>query len=249
MSLDLDAASAVSLYMLQKNITIDNVVFVSADFDGKGMAEEDIAIDIFVEGKGIKGNPSAFSSILHIIDKKYKKPFAELSKFIDAHDYTGNWKTAYVVDDNENIPTILETFRWLRRTNDDEALLTIWFLVIKGIWLSYLDFIKAQKYADNAKWEKSVAIIEGKCPLQTSSILFKNGASFVVYNDGNNIGVMRSPDNEINLGEHLKKWFPDWFHHPNGILSCWGSVKSPKEFPYGISATYVAEIVSTLLNK
>jgi len=249
LSLDLDAASSVSLYLLcNPNLSVTDVVFVPADFDGKTMKYEDVAIDIYAGDKGIKGDKSAFSSILNIVDKRYKNAFLSMSKFIDAHDSTGDWKSAYNVPKDEKIPTILDTFRWYKRSiKEDKLILNHWASVINGVWLSYNDYNRAKKLALRAQWDGPyVAIIKGSAPLQTCSILFDMGADFVVYESGNNIGVIRSNNNKEHLGNHLVKWFPDWFHHPDGFLSCWGSNKAPKEQPYDTTAEYVAELVTPL---
>lgn len=248
-SLDLDAASSVALYMLHNpRIKLFDVCFVPADYDGATMDEGDLAFDIYAGGKGLKGDKSAFSAVLKIVDRKYQPAFNDVAKFIDIHDSTGDWKIAYDVPKEERLPTMLDTFRWMKRTiNHDGFLLHNWEKVIRGTWLSYNDFNKAKKIANKARWVgPKVALIEGQAPMQTCSILFNIGAEFVIYEDGNNIGVIRSSKSKVNLGEHLSKWFPDWFHHPDGFLSCWGSIKAPKDTSSGVSIDFVSEIVSTI---
>jgi hypothetical protein len=231
-----------------QSIEIYDVQFVPADYDGSTMQEGDLALDIYAGGKGIKGDKSAFSSVLRIVDKKYAPAFKDVATFIDVYDSTGDWKFAYGIPNSERIPTMLDTFRWMKRTIEhDGVILYNWCDIIKGVWLSYNDFNKAKKLANKARWVgRKVALIEGRAPMQTYSILFNIGAEFVIYEDGNNLGVIRSNKSKINLGESLVKWFPDWFHHPDGFLSCWGSAKAPKDKPSGVSIDFVSEIVSTL---
>ena len=55
LSLDLDAASSVSLYLLDNpNLSLNDVKFVPADYDGTAMKYEDVAIDITLGAKELK---------------------------------------------------------------------------------------------------------------------------------------------------------------------------------------------------
>jgi len=248
LSLDLDAASAVSLYLLDNHmLSCEDVVFVPADFDGKDMATEDVAIDIYAGGKGIKGTKSAFSTVLNNeVENKYKSAFTNVSYFIDIVDTTHGLSSRELP--NDGVPTMLDTFRWLKKScNSDKYLLQQWSHVISGIWHSHKDYLKAVSAAKTAVWEGNVAIIKGIVPLQTSTLLFNSGAELVVYESGFNMGVMRSPKCNVHIGRKLKDFLPEWFHHPDGFLSCWGTNKAPKDIPSDYSVDFVADLASALV--
>ncbi len=252
--LDLDAASAVSLFLLANpKYKIQNVRFVSAEFS-KPLGPTDVALDIHANGQGIKGfKTSAFSEVLKIIDKKYRPCFQNLADFVDAHDSTGNWKGVYGLPKNFNLPNILDFFRAYQRAHPgrDADMLRVWYAYIKGLWLSYQDFQKAKKVIkdkNKVRWIKAehTVLVKGKVPQQVFSLLFDHGARFVIYDRENTMGVMRSPKEKTHIGDNIKWLLPEWFHHPSGFLSCWGTVKCPKDKPCGEDPEYIAEIVSNI---
>jgi len=252
--LDLDAASAVSLFLLSnQNYHINNVHFVSAEYNGP-MGPDDIAIDIFAGTRGIKGHESsAFSEILNMIAPKYDPAFRPMATFIDAHDSSGDWKAVYGLPKSFNVPTILDFFRGYQRAfpGQDATLLRTWFAYIRGLWLSHQDFQKAKKLVnkknDKITWVKDqhTVLVVGKVPQQVFSLLFDKGARFVVYERENTMGIMRAPKETTHIGSKIEWMLPDWFHHPSGFLSCWGTVKCPKDVHCGQSSERIAEYVSS----
>lgn len=239
LNLDIDAASSVALYLITKRD--DNVQFVSADFIPK-LEVNDVAIDITAGGMGLKGDKSAFSLILSMSPKKYQLAFEKLAVMIDAYDSTGTYPK---VPGYPGV-TIIDTFNYLKRgIGLDQELLKAWKPVIEGIFFSWRDFQSATKEANTAEFVGKVAIIKN-APRQTHSILFDKGVEFVVYEDNFNLGVIRNPRSNKNLGNHLRKDLPEWFHHPKGFLSCWGCNKAPKFVASEISAETLAEMVNSL---
>jgi len=238
-----------------------------ADYDGSTMEPDDIALDIEANGKGEKGRIvtrgiktfvlSAFSLVVEKIeDVKMQKAYEDLSVFIDALDSTGNWVTAYyphIVGDTKEarkIPTILDTFFALKHFYglDDLGLLKAWKPVMDGFWKRQLSDLRAEHEAKDAQWPfDHVAIISSSKEPSTMAKVHAQGAHFIIYEDGNNLGVKRSNKLDVNLGKHLQEMLPNWFHHKAGFLSCWGSHKAPKTTPPDISATKLAELVSQIV--
>jgi len=250
-SLDIDAASTVALLMMHLNTNIENVEFVPADWEGP-LQEKDIAVDISLGIKGI--NSSAFTEIHRgLPEGDLKEAFKPLSKFINSYDKTGQWTSLYPIDKKtgKEVPTMLTVFHALKETADnDKELLAFWHIIIVGIYQSYESLQIAKKQVRRVEWPyPEVAVIRGKTKPQLCSLLFSKGAKFIVYEEGNTMGVMRSPDHWVNVGTLLKPHFPDWFHHPDGFLSCWGSRKSPKETPPNTSTERVTELVSTIITQ
>ena len=96
---DLDSTSSIfTVRKLVKGFSISVNEFVPADFDGKGMRPEDIAVDITVGGKGLKGNPDengkVHSCFRLLIEKYASKELQEtlhpLVQFIDSQDTFGS---------------------------------------------------------------------------------------------------------------------------------------------------------------
>lgn len=266
-NMDLDNASAVSLALRIYNLDFDAVHYVGADYDGTTMANDDVAIDIEANGKGEKGRIvtrgnktfvlSAFSLVVEKIKEvKMQKAYSDLAVFIDALDSTGNWVTAYyphIVGDTKEarrIPTILDTFFALKHFYglNDLELLKAWKPIIDGLWNRQLSELRANKEAEDAEWPfDHIAIIYSSKEPATMSKVHAQGAHFIIYEDGNNLGVKRGNKVDVNLGKHLHEVLPDWFHHKAGFLSCWGSHKAPKSTPANISAIKLAEMVSQIL--
>lgn len=242
-NLDIDAASSVWLFKLYHQRD-DEVIFVPADYVPNTAVEyaPDIYIDIPAGGLGWKGEKSAFSEILERTNDEFQEAFKDLKVLIDIKDSTG--ETIRIPGMSSG--TIVDTFIHIKDYygKDDNALLLAWKPVIIGMLSSYRRYQKALRAADRAKMIENIPIIKN-APSQTASILHSRGAEFVVYEDGFNVGVIRSNSSKKNLGELLRDRLPTWFHHKSGFLSCWGCNKAPKYSPADISAEELAEIVST----
>jgi|SaaInl7_150m_RNA_FD_contig_21_2022702_length_959_multi_11_in_0_out_0_2 hypothetical protein len=248
---DLDAAFSASLVKLHNSDKKCTIEFVSADHDGVGLDTDSIIVDLEAGGKGLKGDKSAFSSYLNMYCKNtYKEAFTNLSRFIDAQDSTGDWSTGYEIygEGMESIPTLQYLFNSLRSSyDDDKALVNFAHNVLIGELKNYKKYRKALVEAEEAEWVyNNIAITKG-VETQTTGILFSKGADFVIYEDGNNLGVLRSKYlAEVNLGNKLKSELPSWFHHESGFLSSWGTRKAIKSTPPSISSEQLAGIIHTL---
>jgi len=249
---DLDAAFSAALVRLNNCDKKCDIKFIPADHDGVGLDDGDsIIVDVYAGGKGLKGDKSAFSSYLSMhCNNVYQEAFSNLANFIDAQDSTGDWTTGYEIygDGIDSIPTLQYLFNSLRSSfDDDEALVNFAHNVLIGDLANYKKLKKALLEADESEWVyNNIAITKGK-EVQTTGILFSRGADFVIYENGNNLGVLRSKYlTKINLGDKLKKELPSWFHHESGFLSSWGTRKAVKSAPPSISSEQLAGLVHTL---
>ena len=268
--MDLDNASAVSLAMLIFDIPVENVHFMSADWENPDKLDNILIIDMF---SGIKGEQkldkhgntlvlSAFSSILEMYGGKDKqKCFDDLANFIDAQDSTGDWRTAYpeIVFSHtaSRMPTILTAFFAFKNyfginlfgSESDKEFLKEWIKIIKGIQQSYDAYQIAKVEAQSAEWYEDfpIVIMRNQKHPQTTKALWGLGVKVIIYTRDYNIGAVRSNTCDVNLGNGLREFLPDWFHHPAGFLSCWGSWKAPKAKDSGIDPEMLAEWVSELL--
>ena len=259
---DLDNASSVALALLKYNkLTLNDIIFVSGNFDGKEMVGNDIALDIEAGGKGEKGNVisvdgrirvlSAFSLFLGSMDTEYQDAFEDLSIFIDAIDSTGTWALGYDLDGVDtlaSLPTLEQVFFAVKHQFKDDLTVTMfWSKIIQGFWKRHKSDLRASTEATKAKWPyERIAIMSDSSEPTTMGRLFRQGADFVIYENGYNLGVKRSNALDIDLSYYLKDMLPDWFHHKAGFLSCWGSKKAPQTAPTYISAEKLADMVSTI---
>lgn len=99
----------------------------------------------------------------------------------------------------------------------------------------------------------SIAYYEGRATPYVSQYLFgREGVSFIVYKDGNNIGISRNAEIERPDLNDIKSYInklasederDSWFYHPSGFLACRGSKKNPAGEPSSIELN---ALVSTL---
>lgn len=268
-NVDLDCASVVCLAMMNnqisKDLTPSVVKLVPADWEIDDTVEnDDLILDLFAGDKGeiaLVGDRmtvgSAFSMYLkEHCSASWQMAFKNLADFIDAEDISGDWRTAYYgmdgVEDSHTIPTVHDTFLSVKAQMNETSsggysrdidTIKHWFTFIQGTLVRHYKWKHAKKVADKCQVLDGLVAIATSANSIVSRVLFDQGAEFVVYSHGNNIGVLRHPESTVNIGKVLSDQFPEWFHHPGGFLSCWGSLKAPKETPYPAEADYVAELM------
>jgi hypothetical protein len=272
-NVDIDCASVVCLALINTGQSIalpgmdtaHQIVFVPADWEKDDtFVEGDLILDLFAGDKGdfvdtVDGIVvrSAFSKYLRErCSKDFLAAFSNLADFIDAEDTTGDWRTGYygmdAVEESKTIPTVHDAFLSIkafcrdRTPNGERSDLTIiqhWFGFISGTLARYYKWKHAKKVANKCQVLEGLVGILKSSNSMVSRVLFDQGAEFVVYEHGYNIGVLRHPESKVNIGKVLSEQFPEWFHHPGGFLSCWGSLKAPKYTSYPADAEYVAELM------
>lgn len=84
----------------------------------------------------------------------------------------------------------------------------------------------------NVNGYKVAIVIEKKSPFITG-LLYEKGVDFLIYKEGNNIGISRSPFRSSPSLTELKKYIEEdgWFFHASGFLACRGSIKYPASTP------------------
>ena len=105
-----------------------------------------------------------------------------------------------------------------------------------------------------------VAVVENK-PHAVNQYLFEHeGVDFIIFKDGNNLGITRNamvnkPDlNRLKpaLEERLREKgkpeeFKEWFFHPAGFIVARGTRKHPAETPSVLTPQDLLELLSTIL--
>jgi len=252
-SLDIDAASASALLMYHMfgNFVPDQVTFVPSDWSGQ-LSEGDFAVDIQTggfKGKQITSSKegvavlSSFSLVLKFLARPaYTEVYASLAEYLDIID--SNPPGCY--SDKLSLQSVFNYLKAFCKT--DPLLLRAWYQIIAGMMSSSNDLNKARKQSNRVQYYGQIVYYNGKYNLQLPGLIFRNkNILFFVYEFDNNIGVLRSPKYpRINMGEGLKIYLPDWFHHPSGFLTCWGGYKCPKKFPSEVSLERLIEFLLTI---
>jgi len=77
----------------------------------------------------------------------------------------------------------------------------------------------------------------------------KKGADFVIYEDGNNMGIVISDTVARAVAPELGRALPGWFVHASGFLVAWGTKKAQKEVPSGFKLKEIADIINGVYNE
>lgn len=229
---DLDAITATwatSRLWLKEEVEL---VFVSAHSDGSEFSEDDIIIDIYAGGKGIKGQMDdqdvQHSAFAYLVDKygseEDKTALAELVAFVDAQDSYGSAIAYLAPEINEHARDVLAFSainavhrgfqRWTfecglysSQEERDQALCELMWKSLDGMYLNGLSRLKAEQEADVLPQyfaSGKIVFLDNARYRATSYIVRKRGALLVVYRDGNNLGVTSN----ASLGDRLRMDHP-----------------------------------------
>jgi len=247
-NVDLDAACSV--WAAQKFVAgmdTAGVVFVPANWQGP-LADGDIAVDIEAGGEGWKGlkDPdgtvhSCFSLILQgWAGKENREALSCLEQFVDAQDAHGSAVKWLTGTDNEvlsrtGLNAVLRALQ-ARHPRNDALVVERMSEILDGMLLAGRSRIRAEKEADLANVYGQVAVVVNSKEFATNGILFERGMRFVVYVDGNNLGVIREGTETVRTDHPTIRAvveaageLDEWFAHPAGFLFCRGSRKAPAE--------------------
>ena len=264
-SVDLDAVASVWFTRrLVPGFLEASVAFKPANWDGTGLEDGDIALDIAAGGKGFKGieNPDGTVSacfkglLVRHGSEEVQIALANLADYVDAHDSRGNAFKFLAPDLDENAGRILGAaslnvvLRAIQAVNprNDGVVVEKMGEIFDGILEMNLAKVRAVAEADRAELfgGGAVALVENSKEFGTNGILFDRGVQAVIYVDGNNLGAIRAGSCQVRMdclagiveasGESA-----DWFGHPAGFLYCRGSRKAPAETPSAVNPRELAE--------
>jgi hypothetical protein len=258
-NVDLDAAASV---WFAQNFIIDpprsaELVFVSANWDGTGMGDEDMALDIRAAGRGIKGYQLSDGTVGSCLDQlvtEYAPRFAQdalrsLVEFVDAQDAHGQAVKRLAPEAGRYAQTVLAdtglngVLRALQAQHpgDDKLVVELMSEIFFGMLKVGEARQRAAAEANRAELigDGRVAIVRDKREMATNAILFDRGVRVVVYQDGHNIGVVREGSETLPMdhpallavihaaGEEIGDGDGKWFVHPAKFMIAWGTLKAP----------------------
>jgi hypothetical protein len=125
--------------------------------------------------------------------------------------------------------------------------------VFDGLFKNALGRLDAEEEADAQEVIGDVAIVRNSKHFATNGILMERGAKFVVYVDGDNMGITRRGDIHLptNIGLEGVPFEEqnEWFVHPAGFLTARGTRKAPAETPSKADPRYIAAALNLALEE
>ena len=269
-NVDLDACASV--WAVEKFVPgyyrDTHVSFVPANWRGtEGVDHTDpegeaLAVDI---SAGIKGlNNCAFAKILwQWAPAEAQKALNPLVRYITAQDQTGCAEAELLGEDGRfmaayGLNAVLNSLRRCYR-NDDVRIVKAMGDIFDGWYEGAEERIQAIPIAEEAARAATarglahVVVVPDGAPAGVNGILYDMGAKALVFQDGNNIGVIRSNKETFHLGDILRESgiLPDgeeWFSHPAGFLVAHGTRKAPATEHTSVDALSLARVVDDAIS-
>lgn len=281
-NVDLDAACAVwALKMFHLPARKARVIFVPVQWTGDEMTPEDIAVDISASGRGIRGyqdgqgkTRSSFAQVVEMYaSPDDQQALRHVVNYVDAHDLYGSGLYPYAAHMPKELKDMLSftslnaVFRAIQATSsgNDSVVIGRMHELLYGMLKAGRGRQRALVEAESDKVEflqddngnDVVAILRDSREFGTTHILFeKYGVRAVVYVDGNNMGVVRHPDEEIRMDDPSLKALVaavgetrEWYAHSSGFIFSHGSRKAPAASPSKVDVEEFAEAVADLFDK
>lgn len=273
-SVDLDAVCSV--WAARQFITgakEASVEFRPANWDGNGMAESDLALDMDAGGRGLKGEKGE-NGIVHscvaLIVGKYASPadqsaLVSLVRFVDTQDAHGSAVKFLAPEASRDVQEVLATtginavLRALQATHPRNDALVVERMseILSGMLQAGRARQRAAAEADKAEILDGgkVAIVANSREFATNAILFdERGVRVIVYVDGHNLGVIRHGEEALRMDHPELRAVvkatgeaSEWFAHPAGFLFCRGSRKAPATDQSRVDPRELAEVAAHLL--
>jgi hypothetical protein len=254
------------------------LVFVPANWDGEGMDDGDLALDIRAGDRGIKGEQrpdgtvgSCFAQLVaEHASSDDQEALARLVAWVDAQDAHGQpveWLAPEASSDVQETLTensISGTLRDLQETlpNDDAVIVELMGKIFSGRLKRGHARHRAHAEADRAELIGAgrVAIVRDKREKATNAILFDRGVRVIVYQDGYDIGVVRANGVALKMdhrellavihaaGEEIGDGRGTWFIHSAKFLLAWGTFNAPATSPSAVRPDDLAAAAAQLLD-
>jgi len=191
------------------------IIFKDANWNGDGMGENDIAVDLFAGGKGIKGvvdeGNRIDSATLEILEKfapHYdQRALENLVCYLNEKDATGDAIESLLPDSDKSRDDFKRIFKMasldgifravqLAFQYDDYKVIQHFSWVFDGMLIQGKKQLKsAEEYSKRAKVHGKknniVFLNMNEAPLSLCDLAFEKGAEIVIYQNGNDIGIKR----------------------------------------------------------
>lgn len=244
---DLDAVSSVWFFMrfiAKKKL---EVKFVPASWSGSDMGPHDVALDIDAGGRGLKGIKTSSGDVHSCFkllvdkyaDKETKIVLKPLVKFIDRSDTYGgiNRVGDFAKNKGRQVTSFIALSLAIRAFSAvhecDQVILARMLELFDGIYKINTGHIKQRELIESAIIVGGTVILSGDHHGSSRGIVFGKGYSALVYQDGNNIGLLTKSGLRADSPEVLRVIASagesrEWFAHPTGFMIARGTRKDPK---------------------
>lgn len=249
---DLDAVMSVSFYAHLIGATVADLELRFVPSNEQVFSADEVILDL--HAPGLKGaDSSCFETMLELVyqagfvgERDYQA-LLPLAQYVTLEDHD----KVYHLERQLRVGTLAELVDSMRGHGDADRDIVLW---AEKAFLTELEsgrsrFKAQQQLLSAAKYSSGriVVLLEG-APHGASAVAFDAGAEFVIYQDGNNVGVVRRHDSEVHLGALLNTKLPDGiFAAPQGYIVAWGSRWYPAKSPAPFSATELAEMLEEAL--
>ncbi len=231
----------------------EEIIFISASWNGYELRENDLALDIYAGGHGIKGDIDSqgrvhscfFKLVSEYGDDEAKKILLSLAKAVDKHDM-GFLSSSFASSDNENKLDSFIALKWMLNnlSEDDEWRKNVFFDFLDNFYQDGVNKLTSkQVILDNTIKVGEVAIFvkdKDQKKFSNRNELFNLlGFSAKVYVDGNHLGVvikndlvdsgLRADHPYVRSVVEKAGEIEQWFSHPSGFMYSWSCEKAPKD--------------------
>lgn len=251
------------------------ICFKPVNWDGTGMEDGDMAVDIYAGGKGIKGEKeesgvvhSCFATIMErYAPQEDGKILDGLITFIDVEDAHGSaveclancdparQKSELSALSATSLCAVLRAFQAIF-PNDDKMIFERMSEIFDGMLEVGRAYRRAEKEADKAEILPGgkVAIVTNAKERGTTSALYRRGVRFIIFVKGNDLGItrertetLRTDHPELRAVVEKAGEISEWYPHPAGFLFCRGSDRCRAETPSKVNPRELAKIAAQLL--
>jgi hypothetical protein len=212
--------------------------------------------------------------------KDHMDAMRPISRFVDVQDSTGNavfelaqqsialtdgWGDSQMATKSKqfialqaaSLTSVIHALATSTKT--DLGLVKAVLPIFDGLLENGLSRLRAEREADNAEIIGDVAVVRNSKEFATNGILFERGIRYVVFVDGNNMGITRGRGETIPCTNALTKviiddsgegWQSDggeWFAHSAGFLLARGTRKAPMDSPSKVDPVELAEVMNQSL--
>jgi len=224
-NIDLDAAASVWAARQFMGAQDAELVFVPANWDGIGLDDGDLALDIRAGGRGIKGMEgtdgtvgSCFASIVaNHASESDRQALLHLSRFVEIQDSTGRaieyFAPAVTEFDQNTLDAVsINSVLWAlqaRHPRNDALIVERMSEIFSGMLEGGRARQRAEVEANDAELigDGLVAIVRDKKEFATNAILFERGVRVIVYVDTHeggdvaDIGVVREGSMTLRMDD------------------------------------------------
>ncbi len=222
---DLDALLSVALWAHLIGMNVRDLI-LSFIPSGSPVPEGFVGLDISAGFKGL--NSSCFEELLELATPADRAALGLLG----AHATKQDQGEVHRLPRELSIGffgNCLSTFRKAGWT--DQNLVLLGADLFMGALLQGRDRVAAVAALETAEWhlERRVVLLPSGSGMSVTMAAFEVGAEIAIYEDGANVGVVRTNDGTLHLGELLQglEELTEFFFHPSGRFVSRGTQKSP----------------------